>query len=64
MSCLRGRFFLVRRSLGGTRDLRLATYLSANPDSAQIQIGAVAVVDAPLDMARLWDPERRAAASW
>jgi hypothetical protein len=54
--------FLAGLSLGGTRALRLAAYLSANPGRARIQIGAVAVVDAPLDMARLWETERRAAA--
>lgn len=53
--------FLAGMSLGGTRALRLAGYLSANPSSAQIPVNAVAIVDAPLDMARLWATERRAA---
>lgn len=53
--------FLAGLSLGGTRALRLAEYLAANPDRARLRVSALAVVDAPLDMARLWETERRAA---
>jgi len=53
--------FLAGLSLGGTRALRLAAHLRANAGSAPIQVSAVAVVDAPLDMERLWATERRAA---
>ena len=53
--------FLAGLSLGGTRALRLAAYLSSNPERPQLGLAAVAVVDAPLDMVRLWSTERRAA---
>jgi hypothetical protein len=53
--------FLAGLSLGGTRALRLAAYLNASPEAAPFRLVAVAVVDAPLDMARLWRTERRAA---
>ena len=53
--------FLAGLSLGGTRALRLAEFLAANPDRARFNVTAVAIVDAPLDMARLWETERRAA---
>lgn len=53
--------FLAGLSLGGTRALRLAAHLRANAGSAPIQVSAIAIVDAPLDMARLWATERRAA---
>jgi len=53
--------FLAGLSLGGTRALRLAAYLSASQDTPQFRPAAVAIVDAPLDMARLWETERRAA---
>jgi len=53
--------FLAGLSLGGTRALRLAAHLTANAGGAPIQVSAVAIVDAPLDMARLWATERRAA---
>jgi len=52
--------FLAGLSLGGTRALRLAVYLGANRSTAQFRLAAVAIVDAPLDMARLWETERRA----
>jgi pimeloyl-ACP methyl ester carboxylesterase len=53
--------FLAGLSLGGTRALRLAAHLSLNRDTAPFHVAAVAIVDSPLDMARLWDTERRAA---
>lgn len=53
--------FLAGLSLGGTRALRLAAWLGAHPGSAPIGVSAAAVVDAPLDMIRLWRTERRAA---
>jgi hypothetical protein len=53
--------FLGGLSLGGTRALRLAAYLISNPERPQLGLAAVAVVDAPLDMVRLWGTERRAA---
>ena len=53
--------FLAGLSLGGTRALRLAAYLSASRDTRPFRLAAVAVVDAPLDMARLWETEQRAA---
>jgi hypothetical protein len=52
---------LAGLSLGGTRVMRLAAYLSASRDTPQFRLAAVAIVDAPLDMARLWETERRAA---
>jgi hypothetical protein len=53
--------FLAGLSLGGTRALRLAAFLGAEPARAPFRVAAVAMVDAPLDMARLWATERRAA---
>jgi pimeloyl-ACP methyl ester carboxylesterase len=53
--------FLAGLSLGGTRALRVAEYLRANSDRYRAQAAAVAIVDAPLDMVRLWEAERRAA---
>ena len=53
--------FLAGLSLGGTRALRLAAFLAEDPDRAPVHVSAVAIVDAPLDMARLWETERRAA---
>jgi pimeloyl-ACP methyl ester carboxylesterase len=53
--------FLAGLSLGGTRALRLAAFLGANPAGARFRVAGVAIVDAPLDMARLWETERRAA---
>lgn len=53
--------FLAGLSLGGTRALRLAEFLRAHRDRSELQPSAVAVVDAPLDMQRLWHAERRAA---
>jgi hypothetical protein len=48
-------------SLGGTRALRLAAFLGAKPGGARFRVAGVAIVDAPLDMARPWETERRAA---
>jgi pimeloyl-ACP methyl ester carboxylesterase len=53
--------FLAGLSLGGTRALRLAEFLHANRDRHRVQAAAVAIVDAPLDMVRLWEAETRAA---
>jgi hypothetical protein len=53
--------FLAGLSLGGTRALKLAEFLRANRDRHRVQAAAVAIVDAPLDMVRLWEAERRAA---
>jgi hypothetical protein len=53
--------FVAGLSLGGTRALRLAQHLAANPEQARVRVSAAAVVDAPLDMARLWETEGRAA---
>ena len=53
--------FLAGLSLGGTRALKLAEFLCANSDRQQVQPSAVAIVDAPLDMVRFWEAERRAA---
>jgi pimeloyl-ACP methyl ester carboxylesterase len=53
--------FLAGLSLGGTRALKLAELLRANGDRHSVQAAAVAIVDAPLDMVRLWEAERRAA---
>ncbi len=52
--------FLAGLSLGGTRALRLAAHLSESGDAPPFHLAAVAIVDAPLDMARLWETERRA----
>lgn len=48
-------------SLGGTRALKLAIFLKQHRDAFWLTPAAAAVVDAPLDMARLWRAERRAA---
>ena len=53
--------FLAGLSLGGTRALKLAEFLRANGDRHRVQAAAVAIVDAPLDMVRFWEAERRAA---
>lgn len=53
--------FLAGLSLGGTRALKLAEFLRVNVDRHRTQAAAVAIVDAPLDMVRLWEAERRAA---
>ncbi len=47
-------------SLGGTRALKLTVFLKQHPGEFWIAPAAVAVVDAPLDMARLWRAEQRA----
>jgi len=47
-------------SLGGTRALKLAVFLNQHAGEFWIAPAAVAVVDAPLDMARLWHAEQRA----
>lgn len=44
-------------SLGGTRALRLVVFLKQTDVEHHIKVGAVAVVDAPLDMERLWRSE-------
>ncbi len=48
-------------SLGGTRALKLTIFLRMHTGEYWATPVAVAVVDAPLDMVRLWDTERRAA---
>jgi pimeloyl-ACP methyl ester carboxylesterase len=53
--------FLAGLSLGGTRALRLAEFLCEHGDGRRVRVAAVAIVDAPLDMVRFWDAERRAA---
>jgi len=53
--------FLAGLSLGGTRALKLAEFMRGGVDRHRIQAAAVAIVDAPLDMVRLWEAERRAA---
>jgi hypothetical protein len=50
--------FLAGLSLGGTRAARLAIHLLRNPSDG-IQLTALALVDAPLDMERLWRSEGR-----
>jgi len=55
--------YVAGMSLGGTRALRLAVFLARHSDVYWLRLSAVAVVDAPLDMARLWDAERRAVAA-
>jgi len=47
-------------SLGGTRALKLAVFLAQHPGEFQVAPSAVALVDAPLDMARLWRAEQQA----
>lgn len=53
--------FLAGQSLGGTRALRIALHARRHPEASALRIAAVAVVDAPLDMVRMWDSCRRAA---
>ncbi len=48
-------------SLGGTRALKLATYLEAEGGRFWLRPSAAAVVDAPLDMIRFHEAETRAA---
>lgn len=55
--------YIAGMSLAGTRALRLAVFLAQHADTYWLRLAAVAVVDAPLDMARLWDAERRAIAA-
>ena len=57
----RAPVFLAGLSLGGTRALRVAAYVNAHPSAVPFRLAAVAIVDAPLDMTRLWETERRAA---
>lgn len=52
---------LAGLSLGGTRALRVANFVSADRSGSRFRLSAVAIVDAPLDMARLLETERRAA---
>jgi hypothetical protein len=47
-------------SLGGTRALRLLIFLKQMDGEHRLKVGAVAVVDAPLDMERLWRSEGHA----
>lgn len=53
--------FFAGLSLGGTRALRLVEFLAASDGSHGLRASAVAIVDAPLDMIRLWTAEQRAA---
>ncbi len=48
-------------SLGGTRALKLAIFLEQHGQEYWLEPAAAAVVDAPLDMIRLWYAEQRAA---
>ena len=52
--------YLTGMSLGGTRALKLAIHLQSNREKFWLQPSAAAVVDAPLDMVRIWDVENRA----
>ncbi|GJM44935.1 MAG: hypothetical protein DHS20C21_17770 [Gemmatimonadota bacterium] len=54
------RLFLAGLSLAGTRALRLAIHLREHPEAHDLNVAGVAVVDAPLDLARLWRAEVRA----
>ncbi|MDP2482590.1 MAG: hypothetical protein Q8W45_04870 [Candidatus Palauibacterales bacterium] len=47
-------------SLGGTRALRVRIYLETHGAEHRVRPGATAVVDAPLDMERLWRSEGQA----
>jgi len=47
-------------SLGGTRALRLLVFLEQEGGEYYLRTGAVALVDAPLDMERLWRSEGHA----
>lgn len=53
--------FFAGLSLGGTRALRFAAYLIQN-DDLWLEAAGVAIVDAPLDMERLWHAEKNAVA--
>ncbi len=53
--------YLAGLSLGGTRALKLAVFLKQQRDRFWIAPRAAAIVDAPLDMVRLWEAEQRAA---
>ncbi len=53
--------FFAGLSLGGTRALKLAIFLKQNEDRYWAAPAAVAIVDSPLDMVRLWHSEERAA---
>jgi hypothetical protein len=52
--------FSAGLSLGGTRTLKFAQYLLTHPDEYWLRFTAVAVVDAPLDMERMWYAMQRA----
>jgi hypothetical protein len=51
--------YLAGLSLGGTRAARLAVYLRRHRSEYTVQPAALALVDAPLDMVRLWRSEGR-----
>jgi len=53
--------FLAGMSLGGTRAARLAVYLDVPRQDVWLRAAGLALVDAPLDMVRLWHSETRAA---
>jgi hypothetical protein len=53
--------FFAGLSLGGTRAVKLAQFLHVNRERYPVRAAAVAIVDAPLDMLRLWEAERQAA---
>ena len=53
--------YMAGLSLGGTRALKLAIHLAQHPDAYWLRLAAVAIVDAPLDMVRMWHAEQRAA---
>ncbi|MFN0149683.1 MAG: alpha/beta fold hydrolase [bacterium] len=52
--------YLAGQSLGGTRALRIALHVRRHPEASALRVAGVAVVDAPLDMVRMWESCRRA----
>lgn len=54
--------YLAGMSLGGTRALRLTIFLKQTATEYWLSPSAVAVVDAPLDMVRMWHGEKKSAA--
>jgi hypothetical protein len=54
--------FLAGLSLGGTRALRIADFIATRSGGPELRLRGAAVIDAPLDMERLLQTERRAAA--
>ncbi len=54
--------FLAGLSLAGTRALKMAIHINKYEDVFDLNLRAVAIVDAPLDMERFWYAEQRAIA--